>query len=322
MKEYHQPDDRWEVIFGIKDFETYKQWLVVKGLFHENVPKDVVESFILCEYMMAHAYYHYPLFDEALSKLLRIIEMSIKIRCKDLKISLDRNHTNPNKIQSIKKKLFELINDLDSNEPNKKIKYALDSFRIIRNNIMHPESHTYSGATFRNTIIFGLVILNMLFLPDQLFVEFESEISRIKSIQANFSKSLYVMTYKGRRVLIEELDMMGAIPVNSNWQYLIVAKPVLDLPEFMEFTYPVPIIESVTNVEFKDKKLIMTMTETGEQVQFEETNHKDNETKYRNYVELRESSDKSKLLTLQQVMEYEVNIKKNEFWYNGLWKIK
>ncbi|MGI8582549.1 MAG: hypothetical protein ACR2KX_10140, partial [Chitinophagaceae bacterium] len=55
---YHIPDDRWQN-FGFNNFKKYCDKEVVKGRFHPCVPKDITEAFIIAEYIMAHAYYHY-----------------------------------------------------------------------------------------------------------------------------------------------------------------------------------------------------------------------------------------------------------------------
>ena len=318
--DYHHPDSRWE-IFGVKDFESYRQALVVKGLFHQNVLKDVSESFMLCEYMMAHAYYHYPLFDEALSKLLRIVEMAVKLRCKELQISLDSTKVNRRTGQPFKKNFSELINDLDNKEPAKKIKNALDRFRILRNSIMHPESHTYNGAMGRNAIMFGIVILNMIFLPDQLFLGMENEINRIRAIQSDFDKDLYVMIKGEQRILVENIEIVGAVRLDSGWQYLLVAKPVLDLPNPKEFTYPVSIITDVTDLQFNGRQLSMRIAETEELIQIEETNHPANIAKYKEFIQLKDLVNKADLLIYQQVEESEIGKRKSEFWYNSLWRV-
>jgi len=317
--EYHQPDDRWE-IFGIKDFDTYQRDLVLKGLFHKNVPKDVTDSYVLCEYMMAHAYYHYPLFDEALSKLLRIIEMAVKLRCKELGISLETKKIKPKNKRPYKKTFSVLINDVDNVETAKKIKYALDQFRSLRNIFMHPEIHSFSGATVRNGIKFGIIILNMLFLPDKLFIEMGAEIGRIKTKSQSFNKDLLVLESKDKRILVEDIGIMGAIPLESGWQYFLVARPVLDIPDPKEFTYAVPITVEVSNIQFNEQQCLMKMIETGEIIIVSITEHPDYLAKLKKFQQLKNSLNKIDSIMWQQVVQMDIVKKKNEFWYKSLWK--
>ena len=76
------------------DFDTYCVKSVVKGLFHPSVPKDVIDAYEVAEYMMAHAYYHWPLYDESFTKLLLITEMAIKIRCVHFGIPVEEKRKN------------------------------------------------------------------------------------------------------------------------------------------------------------------------------------------------------------------------------------
>jgi hypothetical protein len=319
--EYHQKDDRWE-LFGITEFDTYCQSLVVKGLFHSKVPIDVPESFVLCEYMMAHAWYHYPLYDEALSKLLRIIEMAVKFRCKELNISLDSIQINRRTGRPYPKRFADLINDIDQNEPAKKLKEALDRFRSLRNLFMHPEQHSYSGAAGKKAIIFGVNILNILFLPEDTFLEIENEAKRIKDFGSYVNNDLYVMNHNHERILIEDINIMGAMPHENGWQYLLIANPVLDLPESEEFTYPVPIIADVHSIEFRDQNLIMTVTETNNTISFEKTEHPDNLAKHQVFLNRKETIDETNRLMYEDVLASEIDKRKDEFWHKWLWKLK
>ncbi|MEQ1747395.1 MAG: hypothetical protein ABMA02_18335, partial [Saprospiraceae bacterium] len=77
---YHTPDFIWEA-FGAPDFESYTHVFVVEGRFHKDVPEAVRESYTVAEHIMAHAYYHYPMYEEGLVKLLRTLEMGVRMRC-------------------------------------------------------------------------------------------------------------------------------------------------------------------------------------------------------------------------------------------------
>jgi len=37
------------------------------GHFHAQVPDDIQESYKTVEYLMAHAWYHWPMFDEMIA---------------------------------------------------------------------------------------------------------------------------------------------------------------------------------------------------------------------------------------------------------------
>lgn len=321
--EYHQPDDRWE-LFNINNFEAYNKSLVVKGQFHPKVPKDVADSFVLCEYMMAHAYYHYPLYDEALSKLLRIIEMAVKLRCKELQIPLNYEVFNKKKgeTEERKKKLHQLIEDLDSREFQKKIKDALHRYRSLRNMFMHPEQYQYSGIGGKKAIVFGICILNMLFLPEALFVSIEIEVKRLKEFHQQLDSDLYVMTYADQRILIEEIGIMGAVPIENKWKYLLVVNPVLELADTDDFSYPVPIILEIDSVSLNNGKLEVKESESERIISFEMTNHPVNITKYHNFLARREALPEHDQWPYEAAIKSDIAVKKDEFWYEWLWKIE
>ena len=69
MNEWYQPDDRWPAL-GIGSREDYVAAYVFAGRFHPGVPADVVQAYETVSHLMAQAWYHYPLYDEALAKLL------------------------------------------------------------------------------------------------------------------------------------------------------------------------------------------------------------------------------------------------------------
>jgi hypothetical protein len=83
---------------------------------------EETKSFVPCKHIAAQAYYHYPLCDEEASKALRIMELAVKLKCKQLKISLIRfaaTSTRAKKPQA--KRLFQLMNEIVAADPPVKI---------------------------------------------------------------------------------------------------------------------------------------------------------------------------------------------------------
>jgi hypothetical protein len=128
--EYHKPAEWWQ-LYDLHDFESYCKEFVIKGRFHPSVPKEVVSGYALGEHMMAYAYYYQPLYDEAYSKILRITEMAVRVRCKQLGIAvtaINRKNGKPEDIEFLK-----LINEIAKKEPNKNLKDLLHKLRTDRN---------------------------------------------------------------------------------------------------------------------------------------------------------------------------------------------
>jgi hypothetical protein len=61
--DYHEPDNTWTI--WVDNFDDFARRWVFKGRFHQDAPKDVVKSYRVAEYIMAHSRYHYPLYDGA-----------------------------------------------------------------------------------------------------------------------------------------------------------------------------------------------------------------------------------------------------------------
>jgi hypothetical protein len=79
MKSFYTPDTRWD-FYQISDEEEFAEKLVIEGVFHQEVPEDVIEAYETTEYLMAHLYYYWPMYDEAFNKVLFTIEMGIKLK--------------------------------------------------------------------------------------------------------------------------------------------------------------------------------------------------------------------------------------------------
>src|SRR5688572_3734537 len=110
---YRVPDPLWES-FGANNFEEYCEKFVVSGKFHPAVPQEIVNEYVQVEYLLSSAYYSYPLLDEAISKALKIMELAVKIKCKQSGILLSQKASSKSR-----KSLKELIDALDKMEPLK-----------------------------------------------------------------------------------------------------------------------------------------------------------------------------------------------------------
>ena len=160
MEAYFKPDKRW-VMYGYKSQEEYAEQVVIKGYFHEQVPDDVVQAFRTAEYLMAHAYYHWEMFDEALKKCLLTFEIAIKKRTEQLDLPLYEKKKNGKKRPLT---LFPLIEQLCSTSWLSLQKDAFHQIRKIRNLLSHPDRNSFTGPNGTDQYIKHLVnTLNRLF---------------------------------------------------------------------------------------------------------------------------------------------------------------
>lgn len=103
---WYQPDPRWSAL-GLVTRESYVAHMVEPGAFHADVHEDVVKSYSTAAHLMALAWYHYPMYDEALKKLTGIMEMAVKLRCHQKGITLTVGVNKPRN-----KPLVQLIDEL------------------------------------------------------------------------------------------------------------------------------------------------------------------------------------------------------------------
>ena len=159
MKDWYLPDTRWP-FFGINSREDYVQRYVYEGRFHADVPADIVKTCETASQLMAQAWHYYPLYDEAVNKLLFSVEMAVKIHCRQLGLSVGKGDT-----------LHALIKKLDTAEPAKQLSHQLDIIRQLRNSISHPSHYSFGGVTMGQGILPMINLLNQLFLKESVVIQ-------------------------------------------------------------------------------------------------------------------------------------------------------
>lgn len=156
---YYTPDPVWSVQ-NISNLIDHQKKLVITSSFHDQVHNDILESYKTVEYLMAHSYYHWPMYDEARRKILGIVEMAIKLRSQQLNNSLeyfDKRKRNRKKI------LAQLINELTNYGYPQPLINRLHWARELRNSDSHPDRHGFGGAILMHafyTIAFYPVLTN------------------------------------------------------------------------------------------------------------------------------------------------------------------
>lgn len=251
--DYHQPDKTWAAI-GYLDYESYSKTMVITGKFHPNVPDDVVKAYTLVEYIMAHAYYHYPLYDEAFSKLLRIIEMATKLRCNQLGISVESENS---KKEVIKKTLHSLIQELSEKEPDKDISEKLHRLRKIRNKFMHPDNHSFAPTLLPNIIKLGVVLLNKLFIDNDTLKRNESFRSELENKMNRLKEKRMCLHLNEKVYPIIAMEVASAAYVNDTWTYCIIWLPIMsNISEQMkEHNYAAIVTIHINNIRFTDTSM-------------------------------------------------------------------
>ena len=271
---YHTPDHTWTIFSGVTNFESYAEKFVVKGRFHKDVPPEVMEGYAIAEYIMAHAYYHYPAMDEALVKLLRVLEMAVKMRCKELDITLE---TLDKKGKTRKKVLNALINELAAKEAAKPTKGTLIWLKDVRNYLMHPSETSLLGSVALGHIRQCVIMLNALFLPEQYFQEAATELNRLRGDCHQFETGLFVLEHAGHRYIVYRSEFVETYFVREEWLVLSAFHAVpADLKGMVaEGHYPPPLVYRIEGLQMEDGKISGTVADSGLPLGLALTDHPD-----------------------------------------------
>jgi len=253
--DWYEPEHIWE-IYGIKTRDQFVKRFVVEGKFHENVPEDISKSFITVSYLLAHSYYHWPMFDEALSKALLIMEMSVKLKAKELNISIERTRNNK---RPSNRSLVELIDEICDIPEYTFLKQDFNRARNLRNIKMHPDRHSFSGVMSfadANAILF-INVVNMLFLDSAQLKTIHEKVEQLENELTPFKSGLHVLEFEGKKILIDGFHMFKYRELENNALLLLYINPLTTKVEeqFLEHKYPDPLIVGFSEYEIKNNKL-------------------------------------------------------------------
>jgi hypothetical protein len=278
MIDYYEPDERWE-IFGITSREQYEEKYVVKGYFHDGVPNDVKEAFLTVEYLLAHAYCFWPIYDEAFNKILLILEMSIKLKAKQLKIPLSKIN---NKGKSIEFKLIEVINEICRKSEN--LKNKLNRIRTLRNHKMHPVSNSYMGGVggLKRNIELFVNIINELFRNEEWIISQYEKQQNIQKQLKSFDNTVLVLENNISKLLIFDILQFDV----KDETLFLVFNPILTNTQkaLEEHKYPNPIAIAITKFEFQKDNLIGTSYD-GNKIRIYKTDKAENILQFLTFIQ-------------------------------------
>jgi hypothetical protein len=294
--QWYEPEDIWD-IYGISSREEFVDRYVVEGKFHNAVPEDIAKSFVTVSYLLAHSYYHWPMFDEAMSKLLLILEMTIKIKAKQLGISLEKKGKNS---RVYKRRLVEIIDDVFKNEELKFLKPDFDRARNLRNAKMHPEKHSFMGAIGRahdNAQLFVNVI-NLLFINKSKLKNITIKNDELREQLNEFKNNLFVLEYNNTKILIVNIHYLKYLDGISNRLLMLYIDPIFtNVHEvFVDKKYPEPLIVSLTDFNFEDE-VLFGVDLKGEPVKIYKTDKPGNLNKWYQYASEIQNIDQKEIDT-------------------------
>ncbi len=263
--EYHNPDDRWDV-FGCKNYQEYLSKYLVKGRFHKNVPKDVLDAFETIEYLQAHAYYYWPMYDEAVSKGLRTIEMAVKLRCEQLNISLQYFDFRKNK--DVDKDFSRLIQDVVKAERSKKQANILEFSRILRNIFMHPKANSFAGGIGMHNLIHFVNAINILFAEEAKVKKIKEQTLQHQNLLNSFGNKLLSFEIGSKAYYIHKMRVLETFLNNDIELTSILIEPIIVFnPELKkDYQFAQPITYEIECINFLNSKMEAVDHNTKEEV--------------------------------------------------------
>lgn len=320
MTDYYTPDPIWSS-FQIENQEDYIKKYVIKGNFHTGVHEDVIKSFETVEYLMAHAYYHWQLYDQVLVKLLSIFEMAVKLKSEELN-NPPEYQDRTGKTQT--KTLVKLIDELKQFGYPSELIRDLHWLRKLRNMEAHPDRYSFAGAMKKKAVIPGLNIINRLFInPIALTLQNEHNTELLKSKNI-FSNDVFIHSYKEKNVLVHDLEFLANVDLKTGDCEYWKANPVLTdtYESFSGMKFSSPFIFFLKNVQIVNGNLIATDFHTNETITLNKTTSEVNLKMYQTHAEALEKLEQTPKFGLEASHRNHLNTHLEEFIYANCWTDK
>jgi len=322
MLEWYEPDPIFSVFGNAKTREEFAQHWVVQGHFHASVPEDILKSYKTVEYLMAHAWYHWPMFDEALRKLLGMVEMAVKKRCVALEIDLIFEYTDKcGKQKKGEKNFYRLIEDLSGKEPEKALKNWLHDVRWLRNHFSHPDGKTLMGGLVIGKIKNIVNLINLIFLDEAEIIAAKEKSTQFEAGNTGFREGLFVLECKIGRILVTEMRLLEAFQVKEDWVYVCFFRSVLRnmLDNLTTPRYVPPPILVLKQPGIKEGVFEAVDFETGSDVKVSQTTHPDNQMAWSQHQHDWAQLDHDNQRLYEIYLSHECGGKLRDFMYQYRW---
>lgn len=309
-QDYLKPDPRWG-IWGCNSFQSFSEKFIIKGKFHSKVPEDIKKSYEIAERIMAYSYYCYELYDEAFSKITRIFEMAISLRCEQLDI----------KFKSKQPKLSEKIEKLKVSYPGKDLVFEWDKFKELRNYFAHPKRHSFGGPINKfGAFEHSINVINRIFKEAEFFKEIDNQLLPLLEHTKRFHKGLFVLEADQNYLVYQTRPYLLA---NRNNEQIILWKFVPVLIKFPQgpegLSQFKPIIIWLKSIKITDDEVSGINHETGDKIILRPTISSENLEKY-NSFNLEYSSAPAWIQNLyKRQIEQGLNYEIIKFQYDFFW---
>lgn len=246
-------DSAWESL-SVSSLEIFYDKFFIKGKFHSNVPQRIIDEYETVEYLMFFAYNHIELYNEAFNKCMRLLEVVVKLKAKELQINLKF-------VNGREKNLNLLIKEICSTQNYSSLQVELDWFRKLRNMEMHPGEGSFLGPFLNHTSKLKLFvnIVNFLFIDEQKLNALTNTEFSLKKIIKSFDSSYFTALIDNKKYLIKRIINHKVIYNKYDTSLIFILEPILtDTFEFVSKHVGNPIRVLITNYTVEYNKIIGT----------------------------------------------------------------
>lgn len=316
---YFTPAKHWE-IFHIKSRSQFIKSYVIPNNFHKLVQEDVNKAYLTAQYLMAHSWYYWQMYDEAVKKMTNILEIAIKQKTKQLSLPLKKEIKNG---KEISKSLNELITEIDKAEPNKSILEPLLKAKEIRNYLAHPDRNSFMGGMETNLqrIKYYINIINLLFLSYYLFKNYPQQISKLNEFQKNVNDNLYTIQLEKKKYLIHKIHHFRLLPLKEEQLVILgfslVTTDTYNLIKDGKFGDPKLValeIKDISGVKLVGKELL-----TNSEIIIERTNHPNNLKLQNTFQQDLHKSDETIVGSMIHLLDSESAWLIENYIFNNVW---
>lgn len=312
--EYFEPDSRWEM-YNVTSVEEHIDKFVVKGKFHRAVPIDIQEAWQTVEYLLAHAYYYWPMYDEGFKKALLIIEIAVKLKAKEKGIALEEK---PNRAgKQFDKKLSKLICEVFVGEHYQTLQSDINRARNIRNILVHPDRNTYTGAVgnIKGNLMFLINVLNDIFRSEYEHLQRHQYTVGLSEALKVFDKSLLVLEYHKPSILIEQILDFSLM---NNKLYLFLNPVRTNISEILIKHYSLnPEVVCLEKFQMEGSEL-KGITPDGTAIRIYKTDKQENQNLVKDYLLQKAPGDRMDWEICYSVLQNNTGWKKMKLIYEDL----
>jgi hypothetical protein len=310
LTKYLQPDETWS-IWKINSHEEFLEKFMVAGKFHKDVPDQIIKDYEIVERLICYSYYHYPMFDEAFSKITRLFEAAVNLRLEMSGIEKSK------KFQSLNVKLKKL-EKLTSIEIYKQ----WDNAREIRNVFAHRDAGCFMGIIIYRSLLQMVNIINTLFLNKNITELNKSSLEIIETQSRNFRNGLFILEFEGKNYLGNAMIPYAFFKKDTINLSFWVFHPILThFPQTVDkLAFTLPFFLRLKDIKIKDDILQGINLTNGKSIILTVTNKEEDINKFKAYKAIFETSEtKVKKIHLSHFMK-EVSFEITKFLYYECWE--